>query len=507
MYGEPARLERLLERRGRRLPLLVGAGRLLRPGREVDVVAVEAEGAQDVRGEVEHAQDLVLELVGAAEDVRVVLREAAHAHQAVQHARALEAVDGAELRPAIRQVAVAAQPRLVDRQVERAVHRLELVLDVLDLDRRVHVRPVEIGVPARVPEVELRDVRRVDDVVAAGVVLVAPVVLDLLADEAALRVPQHEPGAGLVGDREQVELAAELAVVAALGLLDAVQVLVELFLREEGVAVDALHRRVAFLALPVRGGRLRLQLEGLDVLRRRQVRPEAEVDELPHRVALHGVARLLLDQLALQRLALLREELERLGLRQQLLLDRPVLLDDVRHLLLDGDEVLGRERLAHEEVVEEAFVRRRTDAALRVREELRHRGGQQVRGRVTVDLDWGVGRLALAGRTCRVEGFQSARRRHHWKVNISGPLCSSVRSLGLSGLVGAGGIEPPTSSVSRKRSTTEPRACRPERLKYQRDSGIVNEPAGRPRVAASVEARRRSDDLPGLARGQAWMRS
>ena len=55
--------------------------------------------------------------------------------------------------------------------------------------------------------------------------LVAPEVLDLLADEAALRVPEHQPGARLVGDREEVQLAAELAVVAALGLLEADEVL------------------------------------------------------------------------------------------------------------------------------------------------------------------------------------------------------------------------------------------------------------------------------------------
>ena len=60
--------------------------------------------------EVEHAHDLGVELVGAAEEVGVVLGEAAHPHQAVQHARALEAVDGAELRVAERQLAVAAQP-------------------------------------------------------------------------------------------------------------------------------------------------------------------------------------------------------------------------------------------------------------------------------------------------------------------------------------------------------------------------------------------------------------
>ena len=125
---------------------------------------------------------------------------------------------------------------------------------------------------------------------------------------------------------------------------------------------------------------LRLQLEGLDLPRGRQVRAQAEVDELAHRVALHRVARLLLDELALQRLALLREQLQGLGLGDQLLLDGPVLLDDVRHLLLDGGEVLGREGLRHQEVVEEAVVGGRTDAALRVGEQLGHRRGQQVGG-------------------------------------------------------------------------------------------------------------------------------
>ena len=195
--------------------------------------------------------------------------------------------------------------------MERAVHRLQLVLHALDVDGRVHVGLVVLGVPAGLPQLDVRDVRRVDEVVAALEVLVAPVVLDLLADEPALRVPEDEPGARLVLRGKEVELAAEAAVVAALGLLDVLQVLVELFLREEGVPVDALHRGVAFLALPVGLGRLGLELDRLDLLRAREVRSVAEVDEVAHRVALDGVAlRLLLDQLDLQGLALLPEDLE-----------------------------------------------------------------------------------------------------------------------------------------------------------------------------------------------------
>ena len=73
--------------------------------------SVEAEGLQDRGHEVQHAQDLRVELVGPAEEVGVVLGEAAHAHQPVQHAGALEAVDGAELGEAEGQLAVAAQLR------------------------------------------------------------------------------------------------------------------------------------------------------------------------------------------------------------------------------------------------------------------------------------------------------------------------------------------------------------------------------------------------------------
>ena len=49
--------------------------------------------------------------------------------------------------------------------------------------------------------------------------------------DAALRVEHREARADLVGEREQVELGAELAVVAPLGLLEPVQVLVEVVLR------------------------------------------------------------------------------------------------------------------------------------------------------------------------------------------------------------------------------------------------------------------------------------
>src|SRR3989442_14025645 len=70
------------------------------------------------------------------------VREATHAHHAVQDARALVAVHGAEVGVADRQLAVGSQPGLVDQGMARAVHRLDDLARVLPVGR-VHVLPVK----------------------------------------------------------------------------------------------------------------------------------------------------------------------------------------------------------------------------------------------------------------------------------------------------------------------------------------------------------------------------
>ncbi len=63
-------------------------------------------------GELDEARRLALDLVLAAEDVRIVLREGAYAHQAMQRARRLVAVTSAELGHAHGQVAIGFWPCL-----------------------------------------------------------------------------------------------------------------------------------------------------------------------------------------------------------------------------------------------------------------------------------------------------------------------------------------------------------------------------------------------------------
>ena len=93
-----------------------------------------------------------------------------------------------------------------------------------------------------------------DELVAGRLVALARVVLHELADEAALGVEDGEARADLVREAEQVELDAELAVIALGGLLEAVQVLLEVRLRRPRGAVDALELRALLVAAPVGAG-------------------------------------------------------------------------------------------------------------------------------------------------------------------------------------------------------------------------------------------------------------
>ena len=149
---------------------------------------------------------------------------------------------------------------------------------LVEVHRGEHAVGEPVEVARDVEELGLGDVRRVHEHVAALFVALARVLLHHPADDAALRVEHREAGADLVGEREQIELDAELAMVAPFGFFDAMQVLVERLLRLPCGAVDALEHRALFVAPPVRARDLR-QLERTELAGRRHVRPAAQVGE------------------------------------------------------------------------------------------------------------------------------------------------------------------------------------------------------------------------------------
>jgi hypothetical protein len=190
-------------------------------------------------------------------------------------------------------------------------------------------------------------------------------------------------------EHEQPEVLAKLAMIALLRLFDPIEVRLQLGLARERGPGNALHRLIVGVPLPIRV-RGRQQLEGLEPARGGHVRADTKIDERV--AAAGGVARhlrlpgrLLLDQLDLEGLAVLGEELQRLVARPHLPRIRQVACRQLLHLLLDRFEVFRHERPVDHEVVEETFVGRRADPALRPWEQIDHRRRQQVRRAVAVE--------------------------------------------------------------------------------------------------------------------------
>src|SRR5712692_4040235 len=180
------------------MPVLGLAGVIFRmrgvPVGELDFEFVEPEVFHYCESEVHASLDFGFDLRGHAEDVRIVLGEAADAEQTVEHAAALVAIDGAEFGEAHGQIAVAVELRFVNQDVAGTVHGLELVVGLFDFHWAEHTLFVKIGVAAGFPEIKAHDVRRVNEVVSALQQLVAEPIFDDLSNQAAFGVPENQTG-------------------------------------------------------------------------------------------------------------------------------------------------------------------------------------------------------------------------------------------------------------------------------------------------------------------------
>jgi len=153
-------------------------------------------------------------------------------------------------------------------------------------------------------------------------------------------------------------------VVALLGLFQHRQVGVLVFLLRPGRAVDALEHLVLAVAAPIGAGHLH-QLEHLELAGGRHVRAAAQVDEVALAVQRDRlVVRDRRDDLGLVLLAYRVEEIHRVVALPFLARDDLVLLGQLQHLVLDGGQVLGRERPRVREIVVEAVVDDRADRDL-----------------------------------------------------------------------------------------------------------------------------------------------
>ena len=236
------------------------------------------------------------------------------------------------------------------------------------------------------PQAPVEDLRALDLLVARLAVDLAHVLLDDLPDLPALRVPEHQARC-LFLHVEQVELLAELAVVALFGLLDAQDIGGQLLLVGPGRAVDALQLLVLGVATPVGAGDAG-QLEGLEETRVRHVRAATHVDVFLVVVEAHGLlVGHVLDQAQLVVLAAGLEFGNDLVARLDPL-DHVIFgIDQLDHALFDRGQILGRERPLVPDVVVETFLDDRPDDHLGVGKQLLDRMADQVRAGMADDLD------------------------------------------------------------------------------------------------------------------------
>ena len=174
--------------------------------------------------------------------------------------------------------------------------------------------------------------------------------------------------------REQLELLAQLAVVAALGFLQLFEVLGQLLGLGKRDAVNARELLVFLVAAPVGAGHVE-QLHGLNGSRIGQVRAAAEVDEVALLVERDGAVFEALQQVQLVGVGLFGEVSHGFGFGHGAPLELAFLAGQLQHLLLDFREVFARNRaaFAQVDVVVKAVFDGRADAQL-------HAGVQRFEG-------------------------------------------------------------------------------------------------------------------------------
>ena len=185
-------LNRPPQRFGRIVPTLGIPHRFFGAGREICRDIAEAEALEHVEREAQNFRYFLLHLIGSHEEVRIILSEPADSEQAVHRPRFFVPIDRSKLRPAERKVPIGALGVVVDHDVEGTVHRLDVVVGVVHLHRRVHPFLVEAEVAAGFPQPGLADMRGIDHLIAVGVVFRSPKVFNLLSNPRPVGMPIHQ---------------------------------------------------------------------------------------------------------------------------------------------------------------------------------------------------------------------------------------------------------------------------------------------------------------------------
>ncbi|SCI87807.1 Uncharacterised protein [uncultured Ruminococcus sp.] len=183
-------------------------------------------------------------------------------------------VHQAQLANAQGQILVGVHLRLVDQNAARAVHRLNSVVLFIN-DRRIHIVLIMIPVPASLPQLAAQDDRRGNFLIAGLSVDFTPIVDQQVFQHHTLGQKEWE-ARPLIHNGKQLQLTAQLAVIALLSLLQHVHISVQVRRLGEGDAVHALQHFIIGISAPI-SARTISKAYSLDVAGTHQMRAGAQI--------------------------------------------------------------------------------------------------------------------------------------------------------------------------------------------------------------------------------------
>ena len=379
---EPRLFHGLVQRLQGLLPTLGFPHGFLRTRGQIRLHIMKAEGIPHGQTETQYLGDLVLDLFGSTNDVGIVLGKAAHPQQPMQHPALFIPIHRPQFGPAQGQFPIGSGPILVNLDVKRAIHGLDVIIVLVDLHGGIHRIAIEIQVTAGLPQIGPPHMRRIEQFVAVGVVLFLPEGLNDMPNPRPVRMPADQARPDVIMRAEQLKLSPEFAVIAFLGLLEGPQIGIQLIFAGESRPINTLQHGVALIAAKIRTGN-RQKLYRPDLAGMLQVRAATQIDEIPALIHRNGLTFGNVGQtFEFERLVFPGKE--RLGFfaTHFAAFERQPPPDQFLHRLFDLLEIVGTEPVLHIEIVVKSVLRRRPDIETHIRKQFLHGSRHHVGGTV-----------------------------------------------------------------------------------------------------------------------------
>jgi hypothetical protein len=261
----------------RQIPVLDVPEVLLRTRGQLQHI-LEPEHRVNIVNQIQHAQNLRLNLVRPAKDMRIVLLEPSHSSQSRQRSVQLVPVQDTKISHPDGQIPVGMLVHVEHDTVTGTIHGLETVLlPRLLVDEEDVLFVLEV-VTADLPELRVVNVGRNHLAVTTDLVLGSHELNQTVVDNRSVWVKQSTTGSES-GEIEQVLFRTDVSVVPLGQLLLLFDVIIHLTLLRIRNGIDPLQVVVVLLPQPI-GRRVFSHLKSLNLVSRRQVRTCAQINQV-----------------------------------------------------------------------------------------------------------------------------------------------------------------------------------------------------------------------------------